>query len=439
MSFITYSFLTNANESMESARRKIIVSWCLYDWANSAFATTIMAAVLPVFYSSVAAGDLSRTTASSYWGYTNTVAMLFVAFSAPVLGALADHGGMKKKFLAAFAALGILSTAGLVGVGRGDWLLASFLYILGMVGFSGGNNFYDSLLPHVAGDREIDRISSYGYALGYLGGGILLVFNLAMILKPQFFGLPNPEWGTRCSFLTVSIWWALFTIPIMKNVSEPPVVPIAGESANPLRGSLQRLSLTFHNIRRHREAFKFLMSFWLYNDGIGTIISMAVIFGAEIQIPQEHLIGSILAVQVVGVPFSLLFGKIAGRIGAKNTILAGLVIYTGIAVGGYFIQTALHFWILAILVGFVQGGTQALSRSLFGTLIPKNRSAEFYSFYDVSSKFAGIIGPAVFGVVGQVTGSSRLGIVSLVFFFIIGGWVLLTVDIKRGRQAAAQN
>jgi len=291
----------------------------------------------------------------------------------------------------------------------------------------------------VAGDREIDRISSYGYALGYLGGGILLVFNLAMILKPQFFGLPNPEWGTRCSFLTVSIWWALFTIPIMKNVSEPPVVPIAGESANPLRGSLQRLSLTFHNIRRHREAFKFLMSFWLYNDGIGTIISMAVIFGAEIQIPQEHLIGSILAVQVVGVPFSLLFGKIAGRIGAKNTILAGLVIYTGIAVGGYFIQTALHFWILAILVGFVQGGTQALSRSLFGTLIPKNRSAEFYSFYDVSSKFAGIIGPAVFGVVGQVTGSSRLGIVSLVFFFIIGGWVLLTVDIKRGRQAAAQN
>jgi UMF1 family MFS transporter len=424
---------------MESARRKIIVSWCLYDWANSAFATTIMAAVLPVFYSSVAAGDLSRTTASSYWGYTNTVAMLFVAFSAPVLGALADHGGMKKKFLAAFAALGILSTAGLVGVGRGDWLLASFLYILGMVGFSGGNNFYDSLLPHVAGDREIDRISSYGYALGYLGGGILLVFNLAMILKPQFFGLPNPEWGTRCSFLTVSIWWALFTIPIMKNVSEPPVVPIAGESANPLRGSLQRLSLTFHNIRRHREAFKFLMSFWLYNDGIGTIISMAVIFGAEIQIPQEHLIGSILAVQVVGVPFSLLFGKIAGRIGAKNTILAGLVIYTGIAVGGYFIQTALHFWILAILVGFVQGGTQALSRSLFGTLIPKNRSAEFYSFYDVSSKFAGIIGPAVFGVVGQVTGSSRLGIVSLVFFFIIGGWVLLTVDIRRGRQAAAQN
>ena len=424
---------------MDSTRRKIIVSWCLYDWANSAFATTIMAAVLPVFYSSVAAAELSKTTASSYWGYTNTIAMLIVAFTAPVLGALADHSGMKKKFLAAFAALGILSTAGLIGVSRGDWLLASSLYILGMVGFSGGNNFYDSLLPHVAGDQEIDRISSWGYATGYLGGGILLVFNLAMILKPQFFGLPNAEWGTRYSFLTVSIWWALFTIPLLKNVSEPPVVPIAGESANPLRASLQRLSLTFHNIRRHREAFKFLMAFWLYNDGIGTIISMAVIFGAEIHIAQEHLIGSILAVQVVGVPFSVLFGKIAGRIGAKNAILAGLVIYTGIAIGGYFIQTALHFWILAIFVGFVQGGTQALSRSLFGTLIPKSRSAEFYSFYDVSSKFAGIIGPAVFGIVGQMAGSSRLSIVSLIVFFVVGGLILLTVDVNKGRQMVARS
>lgn len=424
---------------MDSTRRKIIVSWCLYDWANSAFATTIMAAVLPVFYSSVAAAELSKTTASSYWGYTNTIAMLIVAFTAPVLGALADHSGMKKKFLAAFAALGILSTAGLIDVSRGDWLLASSLYILGMVGFSGGNNFYDSLLPHVAGDQEIDRISSWGYATGYLGGGILLVFNLAMILKPQFFGLPNAEWGTRYSFLTVSIWWALFTIPLLKNVSEPPVVPIAGESANPLRASLQRLSLTFHNIRRHREAFKFLMAFWLYNDGIGTIISMAVIFGAEIHIAQEHLIGSILAVQGVGAPFSVLFGKIAGRIGAKNAILAGLVIYTGIAIGGYFIQTALHFWILAIFVGFVQGGTQALSRSLFGTLIPKSRSAEFYSFYDVSSKFAGIIGPAVFGIVGQMAGSSRLSIVSLIVFFVVGGLILLTVDVNKGRQMVARS
>jgi len=418
---------------MEKERRKIIFSWCMYDWANSAFATTIMAAVLPFFYSSVAGANLSKTTASSYWGYTNTVAMLIVAFSAPVLGALADHWGMKKKFLAGFAILGIIATAFLVSVSRGDWLLASFLYILGMLGFSGGNNFYDSLLPHVAGDGEIDRISSYGYATGYLGGGLLLILNLAMILKPSIFGIPDAEWGARYSFLTVALWWALFSIPILKNVPEPPVVLIIGESSHPMRASFQRLSLTFHNLRQYREAFKFLVAFWLYNDGIGTIISMAVIFGAEINIAQEHLIGAILAVQFVGIPFSLLFGNLAGKIGTKRAIFLGLGIYTGISIGGYFIQNALHFWILAILVGFVQGGTQALSRSLFGTLIPKSRSAEFFSFYDVSSKFAGIIGPSVFGFVGQMTGSSRLSIVALVVFFIGGGLILFQVKEKEGR------
>jgi MFS transporter, UMF1 family len=422
---------------MEKQRRKRVLSWCLYDWANSAFAATIMAAVLPVFYSSVAGADLSKTTASSYWGYTNTIAMLIVAFCAPILGALADHSGTKKRFLAFFAGLGVVSTAMLVFVGRGDWFLASLLYILGMVGFSGGNNFYDSLLPHVAGDKDIDRISSYGYAFGYLGGGILLAVNLAMILKPHLFGIPDAEWGTRYSFLTVGVWWSVFSIPILKNVPEPPVVPIPGESSHPLRASLQRLSLTLGHIRRYREAFKFLIAYWLFNDGIGTIISMAVIFGAEINIPQEHLIGAILAVQFIGIPFSILFGRLAGRMGTKRAIFLGLAVYTGISLGGYFIQTALHFWILAVLVGFVQGGTQALSRSLFGTLIPKSRSAEFFSFYDVSSKFAGIIGPFVFGLVGQLTGSSRLSVVALVIFFIGGGSILLTVDEKEGRARAS--
>ena len=421
---------------MEKQRRKMVLSWCLYDWANSAFASTIMAAVLPVFYSTVAGANLSKTTASSYWGYTNTLAMLVVAFSAPILGALADHRGIKKRFLALFAGMGIVSTSFLVLVEKGDWFLASLLYIIGMVGFSGGNNFYDSLLPHVAGEKDIDRISSLGYALGYLGGGILLAFDLAMILNPHWFGIANAEWGTRYSFLTVGIWWAAFSIPILKNVPEPPVVPIPGESSNPLRASLQRLSLTFHNLRKYREAFKFLVAFWLFNDGIGTIITMAVIFGAEINIPQAHLIGSILAVQFIGIPFSILFGRLAGWMGTKQAIFLGLAVYTGISIGGYFIQTALHFWILAVLVGFVQGGTQALSRSLFGTMIPKSRSAEFFSFYDVSSKFAGIIGPFVFGLVGQLTGSSRLSVVALVVFFIGGGMILFTVNEKEGRASA---
>ena len=394
-----------------------------------------MACVLPFYYSSVAAADLSKTTASSYWGYTNTLAMLIVAATAPILGALADHGGKKKKFLAGFVLLGIVSTAALWTVQRGDWLLASALYILGMVGFSGGNNFYDSLLPHVAKEGEIDRVSAYGYALGYLGGGLLLVLNLAMIMRPNFFGIAGGEEGTRYSFLTVAVWWAVFSIPLFKNVPEPPVAPIAGESSQPLRASLQRLSLTFHNLRQYREAFKFLVAFWLYNDGIGTIISMAVIFGAEIQIAQGHLIGAILAVQFVGIPCSIFFGRLAGRIGAKRGILLGLAVYTGIALGGYFVRSALHFWILALMVGLVQGGTQALSRSLFGSLIPRTRSAEFFSFYDVSSKVAGIIGPFVFGLVGQLTGSSRLSIMSLVVFFIGGGLILLRVDGGRRNSA----
>lgn len=421
---------------MEKERRKIIISWCLYDWANSAFATTIMAAVLPVFYSSVAGANLSKTTASSYWGYTNTIAMLLVAFSAPLLGAMADHGGIKKKFLAAFALLGIVATACLFFVEKGEWLLASFLYILGMLGFSGGNNFYDSLLPHVAKEEEMDRISSLGYALGYLGGGLLLAFNLLMIMKPAFFGIADAEWAARYSFISVGIWWGLFSIPLMKNVPEPPVVSIPGESSQIFKAGLQRLSSTFHNLRKYKEAFKFLVAFWLYNDGIGTIISMAVIFGAEINIPQEHLIGAILAVQFVGIPFSILFGYLAKLIGTKRAIFLGLGVYTIISIGGYFIQTALHFWILAIMVGFVQGGTQALSRSLFGAMIPKSRSAEFFSFYDVSSKFAGIIGPFVFGLVGQLTGSSRLSVVALVIFFIGGGLILATVNEKEGKKSA---
>jgi MFS transporter, UMF1 family len=422
--------IARQGDPLKFSDRKTILSWCLYDWANSGFAATVMAAVLPLYYSSVAAADLSKTTASSYWGFTNTAAMLLVAFTAPFLGALADHSGAKKKFLAGFAALGVLATACLAGVGRGDWLLASFLYILGMVGFAGGNNFYDSLLPHITRPDEIDRVSSWGYAAGYLGGGLLLAFNLALIMKPGLFGIGDPEWGARCSFLTVAVWWAVFSIPLLRNVPEPPVVPIAGESSRAFRASRQRLAFTFRNLRSYRQAFKFLVAFWLYNDGIGTIISMAVIFGAEINIAQGHLIGAILAVQFVGIPFSLLFGRLAGVIGAKRAIFLGLIVYTGIAIGGYFIQTALHFWILAILVGLVQGGTQALSRSLFGSLIPKERSAEFFSFYDVSSKFAGILGPFVFGVVGQITGSSRLSVVALVVFFIAGGAILFTVNEK---------
>jgi UMF1 family MFS transporter len=421
---------------MDMERKKIVRSWKMYDWANSAFATTIMAAVLPEFYSSVAGATLEKTTATSYWGYSNTIAMLMIALTAPILGAIADHSGAKKRFLGLFALLGVLATSLLVFIGSGMWLYASLLYVLGRIGFGGGNIFYDSLLPHVARAEEIDKVSAGGYAYGYLGGGILLTLNLLMILKPAFFGIPNAEWGSRISFLTVGLWWAFFSIPIFKNVYEPRTIIAKDESQNVFLAGYQRLKKTFRDIKKFKELVKFLVAFWIYNDGVGTIIIMAVIFGAEIGIGRTHLIGAILLVQFLGFPFTLIFGKLPKRIGTKNSILIALAIYTLIAFLGYFMKQPLHFWLLAILVSMVQGGTQALSRSMYGSMSPPSKSAEFFGFYNVSSKFAGILGPFIFGIVGQLTGTSRISIVAIVLFFVIGGLVLMTVDHSRGIKAA---
>ena len=421
---------------MDKDHKKVVRSWKMYDWANSAFATTIMAAVLPEFYSSVAGATLDKTTATSYWGYSNTIAMLLIAVAAPLLGAISDHSGAKKRFLAGFACVGIVATGLLIGIGPGMWFFASLLYIFGRVGFGGGNIFYDSMLPHIAGPEEIDRVSAEGYAYGYLGGGILLAINLLMILKPDFFGIPGAEWGSRISFLSVALWWALFSLPLFKNVSEPRVVIVKDESPNPLVAGYQRLQRTFKNIRRFKELAKFLVAFWLYNDGVGTIIIMAVIFGAEIGIGRTHLIGAILMVQFVGIPFTVLFGRLPKRVGTKKAILFALGIYTIITILGYFMQKPAHFWLLAFLVAMVQGGTQGLSRSMYASMAPASKSAEFFGFYNVSSKFAGIIGPTLFGVVGQLTGTSRLSIISIIIFFFAGAVILAKVNHEQGIKAA---
>ncbi|MFO8164358.1 MAG: MFS transporter [Desulfatiglandales bacterium] len=408
----------------------------MYDWANSAFATTIMAAVLPEFYSSVAGATLNRTTATSYWGYSNTIAMLLIAIAAPLLGAISDHSGAKKKFLAGFAFFGIVATGLLIGAGNGMWLYASILYIFGRVGFGCGNIFYDSLLPHVAKKEEIDRVSAEGYAYGYLGGGLLLALNLFMILKPDTFGIPGAEWASRISFLSVALWWALFSIPIFKNVAEPSVVVARNESLNPLTAGYQRLKRTFRDIRRFKELAKFLIAFWLYNDGVGTIIIMAVIFGAEIGIGRTHLIGAILMVQFIGIPFTVLFGRLPKRLGPKKSILLALGVYTIVTILGYFMQKPAHFWLLAFLVSMVQGGTQALSRSMYASMLPASKSAEFFGFYNVSSKFSGIIGPALFAVVGQLTGTGRISIISIIVFFLAGAGILTTVNHEKGMKNA---
>jgi len=423
----------------DKAYKKIINAWCMYDWANSAFATTIMAAVLPTYYGAVAGAGLQPANmATVYWGYTSSIALLIGAVLAPTLGAVADYLGAKKRFLAIFALLGIFFTSLLVLVGRGDWLLASILYVLGELGFSGSIVFYDSLLPHIARPEDIDYVSSKGYAMGYLGGGILLAINIVMILFWEKLGLPSQEMASRLSFLSVGIWWAIFTIPVLRTVPEPPAPATRGPRVGALQAAFQRLGNTFHDIRRYRELLKVIIAFWLYNDGIGTIIKMATIYGTEIGIGQTHLIGALLLTQFVGIPFSLLFGKLPKRIGTKPAIYLALGMYTLISILGYFMTQAWHFWVLAAMVGLVQGGSQALSRSLFGVMVPKAKTAEFYGFYDISSKFAGIFGPASFALVSQLTGSSRLGIISLVVFFIVGGLLLTMVNEKEGIRVARE-
>lgn len=414
----------------DKKKKREVLSWCFYDWAYSAFATTVMSAVLPVYFSQVAAANLPGHIATAYWGYTTVITLLLSALLAPIMGAIADFSGLKKRFLLTFAALGILMTALLYFVKTGDWVMASLFFIFGNVGFTTSEVFYNAILPHVAGPRDIDRISIRGYIFGYTGGGILLTINIAMIEL-----MSDKILATRLSFLTVSVWWAVFTIPLILNVREPAGRQNGPLGSNPVTAGFRRLQTTFRELRRYRQLVIFLAAFWVYNDGIGTIIKMATIYGAEIGISQTALIGALLMTQFVGIPFSFAFGRLSGLIGAKNSILLGLAVYTLISIGGYFMQTALHFWILAFLVGTVQGGTQALSRSLFGSMLPRERTAEFFGFYGMSSKFAGIVGPLVFAVVSQSTGSSRLSIFSLIAFFIIGAVILTRVDVEKGMKA----
>jgi UMF1 family MFS transporter len=420
--------------------RRELRSWALYDWANSAFATTIMGAVLPVYFANVAAGHMQENMATAYWGYTSAIGLAIIAIASPVLGAIGDYMGAKKRFLAGFMFLGVVASACLYFVTEGEWLLASALFILGNIGFSGANVFYDGLLPHIASEDEVDRVSTAGFALGYVGGGLLLAVNLAMYMKPDLFGLADSGIAVRLVFVSVGVWWLGFTIPLLRDVREPPRRLEAGEEAhvNPVRAGFNRLSETLRELRGHRELLTLLLAFWLYSDGIGTIIKMGAVYGAEIGIGDTHIIGAFLLVQFLGIPFTFAFGSLAGRIGARNGIYIALSVYTVISVFAFFMTTAWHFWTLAVAISMVQGGAQGLSRSLYSTLIPKGKSSEFFAFFSVFDKFAGIIGPFLVGGIAAVSGSGRYGIVSLVVFFIGGMWLLSRVDLEAGRRAARE-
>jgi UMF1 family MFS transporter len=419
--------------------QKVITGWCFYDWANSAFATTIMAAVYPPFYRGlVVSAGLAPHQATALWGYTTSLALLIIAVAAPVLGAISDHTGGKKRFLAWFMGLGAVASGAMALLSGGAYLWGSLLFICGNIGFAGANIFYESLLPHVARPEDIDRVSTKGYALGYVGGGVLLVVNVCWILAPGWFGMPDTAFAVKASFVSVAVWWLLFSLPFFLRVPEPDVVRRPGFHANPVREGFTRLAVTFRDVRRYKQLVIFLVAFWVYNDGIGTIIKMATAYGDELGIEMRHMIIALIITQFTGIPFTFLFGRLAGRIGAKASVLLALGVYVLITIAGYFMRTALHFYLLAFMVGLVQGGSQGLSRSLFGAMAPKHKAAEFFGFFSTSAKFAGIAGPLVFGLVSQITGESRLSILSVMGFFLIGGLVLSFVDVDEGRRVARE-
>ena len=424
-------------------------AWAMYDWANSAMMTTIIAAVFPIYYSSVAAkGKLDPETATQYFAASTTIGMVIIAILAPILGALADTRPIKKPLLGGFMAIGAAAVAGMFFIYQGDWILASALFIIANIGANGSFVFYDSLLPHIANEEEVDRVSTAGYALGYVGGGILLLINLAWILQPGWFGFPTGPNLTsaqatlpaRVSFLSVAVWWFVFSIPLFRRVPEPPLQEIAGSSGrNAVVETFVRLGHTFGELKRYKQGFLMLVAFLIYNDGIGTIFRMATIYGTEIGLPSSAMTGALVLVQFVGIPCAFAFGAIAGKVGAKKSILFSLVVYTIISILAYRMKTATHFFLLAILVGLVQGGSQALSRSLFSTLIPKRKSGEFFGFFAVVEKFAGIFGPLVFLVIGKLTGSSRGAILSVIAFFVVGGVLLMLVDVEEGQRVARED
>jgi UMF1 family MFS transporter len=421
--------------------RRELRAWAMYDWANSAFQTTIVAAVFPIYFHKVAAAGLPPAEATSRFAWATTIAILIVALIAPLLGAVADYAAAKKKLLAVFLGVGVVATFAMYWIERGDWMLALVLFVIGNVGVAGSIVFYESLLPHLVSEAELDRVSSAGYAIGYLGGGVLLAINLLMIQQPALFGIPDAGVATRLSLASVAIWWLVFSIPLFRRVPEPPRRVEAAEGHDPPRGNAlaigaRRLVETFRELRRYRQAFLLLMAFLLYNDGIQTIVRMATTYGSELNIDENAMILALLITQFIGVPFAFLFGSLAGRIGAKRAVFAGLAVYAGITVLGYYMTTATQFLALAVLVGMVQGGTQSLSRSLFASMIPRHRSSEFFAFFGVFERYAGILGPAVFAWVVAHSGTSRNAILSVILFFVLGAAILTFVDVDAGRRAA---
>ena len=421
-------------------------AWALYDWANSAFWAVVIASVFPIYFKTVAAEGSELAITRFTW--VTTASLLVTALIAPLLGAVADSVGAKKRFLGVFVAIGVAATAAMFTIGPGEWVRAALFFAVANVGVAGSLVFADALLPAVARGVELDRVATSGFALGYLSGGLLIALAAWLTSHPEVLasmglGEGDETFAARLMFVVTAAWWGLFSLPILLRVPEPPSerarLAAAGEPVEPrpVRAGLARLRGTLRELGKYRQATVLLVAMLIYLDGVATVIRMATIYGEEIGIGHADLIKAVLLVQFVAVPFSVLFGKLAGMVGAQRAIRLSLAIYLVVCVLGFRMSTTWEYYLMAGLVGTAQGGCQALSRSLFASMVPPDKAGEFFGLFGVLEKFAGVLGPAAFGTTIALTGSSRMGMLSLVVFFVAGGVVLMRVDVEEGRRVAA--
>lgn len=409
-------------------------SWVMYDWATSAYSIIISTAVFPIFFkaSAINAG-ISPTDSTAYLGYTVSIATFILAMLAPILGTIADYQGFKKRFFSVFFGFGVIFTAFLAFVPGDQWLLLLVFYTLGVIGSSGANIFYDAFLVDVTTEDRMDQVSSRGFAMGYIGSTIPFVIAIAIIILAQQEVIPiTATTASQIAFIITALWWGLFTIPMLKNVQQRYFIK---REPKPVINSFKRLWSTFVEIRKYRGLFIFLLAYFFYIDGVHTIITMSTAYGTDLGITATNLLIILFVTQLVAAPFAILYGRLAKKFTGKVMLYVAIIVYTIVCIYAFFLDSTFDFWILALLVGSAQGGIQALSRSYFAKLVPKEKSNEFFGFYNIFGKFAAIMGPMLLGMTAQVTGSTSNGVFSLIILFIIGFIILIFVPNPEKQNA----
>ena len=420
---------------MNALFNKKVFSWALYDWANSAYATIVLTVFFPLVFSNYWFTGTGSENSTTPLGIANAVASLVIVILAPVLGAIADKGGVKKLFLFMFLSIGVVFVSALYFVGQGQWLLALCIYALAGIGFSGANVFYDALIVDISKADNFDSVSAFGYALGYLGGGLALVVAIVLSTFPTAFGFDNTSQAMLASFVMVGLWWAGFSIPLFRQVAETRADRVIGFS-RVVKSGLGQLTTTFKEVRQLKVVLLFLLAYWFYIDGVATMIRMSMNYGVRMGFDQMSLVQALLVTQFVGFPAAIIYGKLGEKFGTKLGIYFAIFVYMMVTGYAYFMDEVAEFYTLAIVVGLVQGGIQSLSRSFYARIIPKSKSAEFFGFFNMMGKFAAVLGPLLMAVVASVSGDPRLSILVIIVLFAIGGTLLFFVDEKEGQRIA---